>query len=319
MTKKRTKKKTDVYADVTARIVADIEAGTPTWVKPWADSASGGMALWFSSMNASTGKLYRGINQLILAAAAAEHGFTVPLWVTFKQAQAMGGCVQKGQRSPAKVVFWIKREISAPTPDNPDATDEIPFMRTTSVFNIEQTDVPREKWERLVPETLVPADEADRLDASERIEILERFVSNTGADIIERGDRACYIPSADAIRMPKFETFESAGSYYSTILHELAHWTGAPSRLNREFGRRFGDQAYAVEELTAELTSAFLCASLGVPGALRHSEYLGAWVKLMKADTRAVFKAATAAQAAADYILECSSEGEEAGGEEAAA
>lgn len=307
MAKRNTKKtrgpNRDVYTEVTDRIVAELEAGVAPWAKPWDTSGAAG---WMAAMNAHTKKLYRGVNQIILGMAMEAFGWRAPLWVTYKQAQEMGGSVIKGERSRASVVFWTVREKDAPTADDPNHKDQIPFVRYSAVFNIEQTTVPREKYEALIPKPLLETPEL--LDESERIEVLERFVANTGASIIEAGHRAAYSPSADMIRMPSFGTFKSAGEYYATLLHELIHWTGGTTRLDRSFGNRFGDDAYAVEELTAELGAAFLCAVLGVPGRLQHSEYLASWLKVLKADNKAIFKAATAAQAAADYILECSAD-----------
>jgi antirestriction protein ArdC len=133
---------------------------------------------------------------------------------------------------------------------------------------------------------------------------MDEFIAATGADYREGfgGDRAFYATGPDYVAMPAFEAFNSAASYYATAFHELAHWTGNDKRLNREFGKRFGDKAYAAEELVAELSAAFLCAEFDVDGELRHAGYIENWIALLKADNRAFFTAASAAQKAADYL-----------------
>jgi antirestriction protein ArdC len=166
------------------------------------------------------------------------------------------------------------------------------LLRTYTVFNVGQVDgLPEEA------PTAAPTWSA--------IEAAQQLIDTTGADIRHGGGVACYVPSQDVIRMPIPGDFAYAGGYYATLLHELAHWTSAPSRCNRQLGKRFGDDAYAAEELIAELGSAFLCAHCRIDGCLQHAAYLDHWLRVLRSDKRAIFTASAAAQKAADYVLGC--------------
>lgn len=136
----------------------------------------------------------------------------------------------------------------------------------------------------------------------QRDKIDDAFVASSGADIREGAGEACFAPGTDFISMPAFAAFRNAHSFYSTAFHELGHWTGHKSRLDRQFGKRFGDKAYAAEELVAELCAAFLCAEFDFDGDLRHAGYIANWISLLKSDSRAFFTAASKAQAAADFL-----------------
>lgn len=285
-----TKQQRDVAAEVTAKIVAQLEAGVAPWVRPWSVDA---VPLAMPS-NAASKKFYRGANVLLLWAAGDAGGYSDPRWLTFKQAKDLGGSVRKGEKG-THVVFWKFFET-----DKIDADGEkqrIPMARWYTVFNVEQCD-------GLEVEPLVkPAQPEPRAFVLEMSKALP-LVEAAGASIKHGGDAAAYSPSTDTIRMPHAHKFQDMASYEGTLLHEAAHWTGHEKRLDRKFGKRFGDDAYAMEELVAELGAAFMCASLGVVGKLQHAEYLGHWAKVLRADKNALFSAASQAQKAATLVLD---------------
>jgi antirestriction protein ArdC len=276
---------TDLYANVTARILTELENGTAPWVKPW--SATPGQNV---PLNAKTGNPYQGVNVVLLWMAT--HGrFARPNFVTFKQALDMGGHVRKGETSCA-TICKVLQGIAKPKNegDEPRAFTSLKFY---AVFNVEQCEG--------LPE--ITSEPVKSRHTEERDATIEEFIAATGANYSETGgDKAFYSPAFDCVKMPTFDSFKSAASYYGTAFHELGHWTGAKGRCAREFGKRFGDRAYAAEELVAELTSAFLCAEFNLDGELRHAGYIKNWAELLKDDARAFFTAASAAQKAADYL-----------------
>lgn len=281
--------KRDNYQIVTDTIVCMLESGTKPWQKGWKD---GGFNLSVP-VNASTGKPYRGINTLLLWGSAEERGFQSNQWLTFNQAKAMGAKVKKGEKS-STIVFYSEFEKE----NDKGEEVKIPFLKSFSVFNLAQID-------NLPDHLVVPvADSID--DTKERIARADAWVSQIGADVRHGGNRAFYRSSGDFIQMPEFSAFHESEAYYATLAHELTHWTGIESRLNREFGKKFGDSAYAFEELVAELSAAFTCARLGISDQPRedHASYLASWLKVLKADKRAIFTAASKAQQACDYLFE---------------
>ena len=217
-----------------------------------------------------------------LWSARDEHGYPSAEWMTFKQAIDKGGYVRKGEKG-TPVIFAKKLTFNEGDEDE----RKIFMHRSFTVFNVAQIEeLPKED----VAETIIPEDAAST------------FVAATLADIRVGGDMAGYIPSKDYITLPPAAAFKSMESYYATTFHELGHWSGAEKRLDRNLTTRFGTEAYAAEELVAELTSAFLCAELGVQGELRHSGYIDHWIKLLKSDPRAIFTAASKASQAANYL-----------------
>jgi antirestriction protein ArdC len=281
----------DVYQEVTNKIIEQLEAGTLPWLKPW-KSAGNGVGFRMP-VNASTGKQYRGVNVLLLASVAAEYGDH--RFLTFKQAKALGGSVRKGEHG-TQVVFWKFLEVEGEDQGDGEEAEAkvVPMVRLYTVFNVAQCD-----GLKLAP----LAKPAAPIAEAARNELLDAYLRKTGAQITEvAGDRAYYAPAVDAITLPTFAQFEGASHFYATAFHELAHWTGHESRLAREFGKRFSDQAYAAEELVAEMTAAFLCAEHGVTGELRHAGYIKNWLQVLRNDKRAVFTACSKAQAAADYL-----------------
>lgn len=294
---KQTTAKRDVAAEVTAQIVEALERGTAPWVKPWRDGvgpcAEFGGRVGLPS-NAASGRTYRGINVLLLWAAAFNKGYRDARWVTFNQAKALGGSVRKGEKA-TQIVFWkwLVKDEGLPT------EKRIPMARTFCVFNVEQCDG---------LQLDAPAPAPEHVDGA-----ADRVAESVGAIVRRGGDRAFYSPAIDFVQMPVAEAFRTRADYESTLLHELTHWTGHASRLDRNFAasKRFGDEAYAVEELVAELGAAFLCARLGVEGKLQHAEYLGHWARVLKADKHAIFTAAREAEKAAALLLPEPAEDEE--------
>jgi antirestriction protein ArdC len=272
----------DIYASVTARILAELEAGTPPWVRPWSGEA------YPVPCNALTKRHYRGINTIVLGMEAHCHGYSTNLWCTFRQALHLGGHVRKGERS-STIVFYELKSVT----DEESQHRNIPVLRLFSVFNVDQVDgLPSEF--RSVP----AADPAWDPSAA-----AEQVITGSDATILHQGFRAFYSPASDRIYLPVRSTFADAGGYYATALHELCHWTGSRSRLGRKLGGRFGEAAYAMEELVAELGAAFLSAHCHLDGRLQHASYIASWLGLLRRDKRAVFVAAAPAQKAADYLL----------------
>lgn len=271
------------YTALTERIVADLEKGVAPWVRPWRvlGSASDRPA------NFATKKAYNGINVLTLWMDAQLKGYSRNDWMTFKQGQGIGATVRKGEHG-SPIIFAKPRIIE--DDKNPGTTKCIGMtLQGFTVFNVDQFD-----------DIELPAIEAP--DAFESIENAEAYIAAQGATIKHGGDSAFYMRSADSITLPMAGQFESPAAYYSTSLHEHAHWTGAPSRLNRVKGKRFGDHAYAFEELVAELSSAFLCADLGLPGELRHPAYLKSWATMLGDVPKALMTAAADATKAVAFM-----------------
>lgn len=220
-------------------------------------------------------------------------GFTSRTWITYKGAVALGGQVRKGAKSEcAFYVGSITREVEKPNGEAGEKT--IPFLKSYCVFNTDEVDG-------------LPASEAVPAvahDPGERIAAADQFIANTAAKITHGGGRAFYRRSTDEIYLPEWQSFRSAAGYYGTALHELAHWTGAEKRLDRDKGKVFGDPTYAFEELIAELSAAYLCADLAISAEPRedHASYIGSWIKALKSDNRNVFRAASYAEKAAGFM-----------------
>lgn len=284
----------DVYTRVTDRIVADLEKGVRTWLKPW--SAEHATDRLPSLPLRSCGTTYRGVNVLLLWGEAMDKGYTAPQWMTYKQAEALNAHVRKGEHG-ALVVYADRFNKTEANDKGEEVEHSIPFMKGYAVFNVEQI-------EGLPAHYYTPTAPRDDSRALELIEEAEEFFSTTGATFRHGGNRAFYAPAADFIQLPPADAFRDAESYAATKAHELIHWTGNSARMAREFGKRFGDQAYAFEELVAELGSAFLCADLGITPETRadHAAYLAHWLEVLKGDKRAIFTAAAHAQRAADFL-----------------
>ncbi|NML96145.1 ArdC family protein [Novosphingobium olei] len=284
--------RSSLYDEVTARIVGELEAGRFPWVQPWGSAGAVAPGL---PRNALTGRPYSGVNVLILWGAVIEHGHPSQSWLTFRQAQEAGGCVRKGERGVT--VVYADRFIPKGEAERAARADEdaraVPFLKRFTVFNVAQC------------EGLRPGLASDPVPLSEReiVPVAEALIAASGADFRIGGDKAFYAPSADYVQVPPQPAFFDQINYYRTALHELTHWTGHRSRLARDLSGRFGSQAYGREELTAELGSAFLCAALGIKPTVRHADYLGSWLDVLREDNRAIFRAASGASKAADFLL----------------
>ena len=287
-----TTEKTDVYQRITNRIVAELEQGARPWLRPWnAEHAAGRITRPLRH----NGQPYSGINVVMLWSEAVAKGYAAPIWMTFKQAQELGAHVRKGEHG--SLVVYADRFTKTETDDSgQDVERSIPFMKGYTVFNVEQIEGLPAHYH---------ATAAPVLDPVQRNQQAEAFFAALHADIRHGGNMAFYAVGSDHVQMPPFESFRDAESYYATLAHECTHWTRHSKRLAREFGRkRFGDEGYAIEELVAELGSAFLSADLGLTPEPRadHAAYIASWLKVLRNDKRAIFTAASHAQRAADYL-----------------
>ena len=276
---------TDLYSQVTDEIIASLEAGVRPWTPSWAGA---------SLPQRANRVAYRGINIMLLWASASRQGFVSPYWLTFKQALELGGCVRKGQKGSTVVYSnTIVREG-----DCPDDEQRIPFLKRYTVFNLEQI-------EGISHLYLAPVPTISNND--ERVDALDEFFAAAGIGIRHGGSSAFYNDRTDEISIPAFADFRSADAYYATLAHEAIHASGHPERLGRETLRDYHTSVStrAKEEMIAEVGAAYLCAALGTAAGERedHASYISSWMKLLKNDKRAIFRAATAAQAAADCIL----------------
>ncbi|WP_369721120.1 ArdC family protein [Bradyrhizobium sp. LLZ17] len=279
--------KRDLYAEVSARIIAELEAGAAPWIKPW--SATPGAN---TPCNAVTSRPYSGCNVVLLWMAQAA-GYRTARFLTFKQALDLGGHVRKGERG-TKVFFVKQLQLRDDGAEGDAATRLVPMMREYTVFNVDQCEN--------LPDTVTTGKPMRVRNPDARDELADDFLRSTGSDIREGHGEAYYVPSQDFISMPAFEAFNGADQFYGVAFHELTHWTGHKTRLDRDLKNRFGSRSYAAEELIAELGAAFLCAEFGFDGDLRHAGYLATWIDLLKADKRAFFTASSQASKAADYL-----------------
>jgi len=280
-----------LYAEVTNRIIAELEEGRLPWVQPW-DAAACPCTM---PVNAATGRRYSGINILMLWAAVVEAGYTSQRWLTFQQANAAGGHVRKGEHGT--IICYADR--FTPKHEEERARDEdrearqVAFLKRFTVFNVDQCEgLP----ERFTP-ILAPMVEQELIPAAHDL------IRATGADVRMGGGEAYYAPQADFVCVPPQQAFPEPINWYRTVLHELGHWVGHGTRLDRDQSGSFGSPAYAREELVAEMASAFTCASLSINPTVRHCDYVGSWLSVLREDEKAIFRAASAASKAADYLL----------------
>jgi antirestriction protein ArdC len=274
--------KRDLYHEVTQRILDQMQAGVVPWKQAW----QGNNAM---PMNAVSNRPYSGIN-ILLFWLGADKGYPTARYLTFKQAQEHGGHVRKGEHG-RKVVFFKQLTVA----DKNGGDDKtIPLMREYTVFNVAQCDD--------LPDNIVNGKLAPVLTNNERDALADDFIKSTGADFREGTGKPCYIPSRDIIASPALAQYRDTPAFYGDVFHELVHWTGAKSRLDRDFSGRFGTQAYAAEELVAELGAAFVNAEFGYDETPHNAAYLAGWIKMLKDDSRAIFTAASKASKAADYL-----------------
>lgn len=278
----------DIYRDVTDRIIAAIETGAGTWHMPWHRTVS-------RPTNVRSGRPYSGVNVLALWAAAELGGFGSGFWGTYRQWQELGAQVRRKEKA-SLIVFYKQLERQVEKAGELETRSYF-FARASWVFNADQVD----GWSPPTPAVRNPA---------EALEGAEIFVAATRADVRHGGEQAYYNTAGDYIAMPARERFVGTATssategYYATLLHELTHWTAHGERLDRNLSGRFGDEAYAMEELVAELGGAFLCADLAITNTPRpdHAAYLASWLSVLKRDGKAIFSAARRASEAAEYL-----------------
>jgi antirestriction protein ArdC len=281
-----------LYDEVTARIIAELEAGRFPWVQPW--GKAGGTAPGLPR-NALTGRAYSGVNILILWGTVIDRAYRTQSWLTFKQARDAGGSVRKGEEGTTVVYadrFTPETEKARAAQAGEDAR-AIPFLKRFTVFNVAQC------------EGLRPGLTGDPAPSPEReiVPVAEAVIAASGVAFQVGGSRAFYAPGPDVVQVPPQPAFFDQINYYRTCLHELTHATGHGSRLDRKLISGFGTKDYAREELVAEMGSAFLCAALGIVPTVRHADYLAGWLDVLREDNRAIFRAASAASKAADWLL----------------
>ncbi|UYY59303.1 ArdC family protein [Sphingomonas sp. S2-65] len=282
-----------LYAEVTARVIAELEQGRLPWVQPW-DAAACGCAM---PANAVSGRRYSGINVLILWAAVIEGRYQSQRWLTYRQAQAAGGNVRQGERGTTICYadrFTPKDEAERARDEDREAR-QLAFLKRFTVFNIDQCEG--------LPERFTPEPEGEPAGPLDNVPEALALIEASGADLRIGGGEAFYSPSGDYVAVPPQLAFHSKINWYRTVLHEFGHWTGHRSRLDRDQTGKFGSAAYAREELVAEMASAFTCASLSIRPTVRHADYIGSWLAVLREDEKAIFRAASAASKAADYLL----------------
>lgn len=283
---------TDIYQKITDQIIASLEAGVAPWHRPWsAGNATGRITLPIRS----SGVPYQGINTILLWCEAVSQGYQSPSWVTFKQAKALGGSVRKGEHG-SMVVYADRFTKKGEDANGEEVEKTIPFLKAYTVFNADQVDgLPDQFYAKAQPV----------LDAVKRDEAADAFFRATGADVRHGGNKCFYVPSMDYVQMAPYETFADPVRYYGTLSHEVVgHWSGHPSRLNRDLSGKFGSRAYAYEEMAAEIASAMTCAELGLEPVVHedHASYIATWLKLLHDHPKAIVSAASMAQRAVEFV-----------------
>lgn len=289
--------KFDIYQDITNRIIAALEKGTMPWVKPWVAGLP---------QNAVSGRYYNGINVLLLQIEAEEKGYQSTKWITAKAANELGGHIRKGEKSTRIVKYCpIEKEkhddngeVILDENGNPEI-EHYAIIKGYPMFNIEQCEG--------LPEYLFLVEKEP--SEIQKIAEVKQILEGMGIKVKHHcGDRAYYRPSSDSISMPTMKIFCSERSYYSVLLHEMIHATGHKDRLNREGvtskKSKFGNELYAFEELIAELGSAFMCTALGFDTISFNASYIDSWIKVLKSDKKAIFKASGHARRATEYLFE---------------
>lgn len=274
-------KKIDIYEEITNKIIASMEKGVLPWRRPWnAD---------ISLPRRSNGVAYRGVNVVLLWLAEVTNNYQHHMFMTYAQARSMNAHIRKGEHGHPiiKVGTFVVE-------DEEDGEEkEKKYMKQYTVFNVEQIEgLPEE-----------PVIEQKSIKDEDRYEKLNQLVSSLGVKIHVGSYRACYVNNDDIISMPDISTFETPDAYFTTLFHEIGHWTGHKSRLNRVFGQKKTDAAYAFEELVAELTSCFVCANFGIARVDATASYVDSWLVALKRDKKFFTRACNYAQTAADYIL----------------
>ncbi|MBV9840647.1 MAG: DUF1738 domain-containing protein [Sphingomonadaceae bacterium] len=283
----------NLYDEITSKIIAELEAGRLPWVQPWGSSAvSAPLAM---PRNAATGRAYSGINILILWGAVVARGYSRQSWLTFRQALSLGGAIRKGERGVTVVYAdrFVPDDEKRRARETGEDAQAIPFLKRFTVFSTEQCEN--------LPEDLATA--PPPLLEGLILPEVEALIRASGADLRLGGDKAYYAVGSDYIQVPRPEAYFQLIDWYRTALHELGHWSGAAQRLARDLTGGFGSAKYAREELVAEMCAAFCCATLGITPTVRHADYIGTWLEVLREDNRAIIRAASAASKAADFLL----------------
>jgi antirestriction protein ArdC len=285
--------RTNLYSEITDKIIAELEADRVPWVRPWGTAAA--KAPLGLPKNASTDRQYSGINVLLLWGAVIERGFSGQSWLTFRQALSMGGNVRKGERGTTVVYAdrFVPEDEKRRARETGEDAQAIPFLKRFTVFNTDQC-------ENLPDDVATAAPPVPTGLIEPRVEAL---IAATGIDFRIGGNRAFYVPAHDYVQVPPPQAYFKPINWHRTALHELGHASGAPHRLNRDFSGSFGSKKYAFEELIAEINAAFCCASLGITPTVRHADYIGSWLEVLREDNRAIVRAASQAGKAADWLL----------------
>lgn len=302
--------KRDVYQEVTDKVIAALEKGTMPWHRPWRSAVNhhGGI---FPS-NALTGNFYSGVNVLLLWLAAEEQGYGINRWLTFRQAQQLGGSVRKGETSTLAVIykpFEVQAEDKEGNLLFDDAGKPLMVQRSmlkaNPLFNVAQCDGLPEHL--LQSGEVIPDEDKDTLTAEICNRVTAMYQASGVSVIFAPQNRAYYSPLKDRIVMPLHKQFFTEADYWSTLLHEMVHSTGHSTRLNREgitsSSRKFGDPVYSFEELISEMGSAFLCAQLEVLGEVNHESYIEHWLGVLREDKKALFRACKQAREASEFLL----------------
>ena len=276
--------KKDIYQEITNQIISDLKNGNPVWEKPWEKGFMG------FPVNVSSNSFYSGINTVILWHRQSKLGADSSQWLTFRQAQNLGGHIKKGEKAIC-IIFYKKITV-----EDKDTEEEktIPIIKAYPVFNLSQC-------EGLDHLKKLPVEKDQAFKDKEQAE--ELIKASKAQIIMAAFDTAGYEQKEDKILIPKKSQFKTEKGFYSTMFHELSHWTGHPSRLNRKINNKFGSKDYAFEELVAEISASFLCCHLGFHYSTQHSAYVKDWIKVLKEDKKAIFKASSLAQKATEFIL----------------
>jgi antirestriction protein ArdC len=283
----------NLYDEITDKIIAELQGGRVPWVQPWGTAAA--KAPLAMPKNASTSRQYSGVNVHILWGAVIEHGFTGQSWLTFRQALSLGGHVRKGERGTTVVYAdrFIPDDEKKRAAESGEEAQAIPFLKRFTVFNTDQCDELPDKIA-----TVAPPPPPGMIEPR-----VETLIKATGIDFRIGGNRAFYVPAGDYVQVPPPAAYFEPINWHRTALHELGHASGHHSRLNRDLSGAHGSKKYAFEELVAELCAAFSCASLGIVPTVRHADYIGSWLEVLREDNRAIVRAASQASKAADFIL----------------
>lgn len=287
-----TRPRTNLYEQITNRIITELEAGRVPWVQPW-ESAKAGIGMPY---NAASDRRYSGINVLTLWDAIVSRGFASHAFLTFRQAIALGGNVRRGEQGIGVIYtrrFIPREEQRRADMEGREPSGGIPFLKWFTVFSVEQCEgLPEHICEPPppIPEGLI-------------LPQAEALIAATGADFRIGGPSAFYSPVHDYVQVPRPDAFHDPVNWHRTAFHELGHWVGGAARLSRDQSGAFGSVAYGKEELCAELTASFVCAALGITPTVRHADYIGSWLEIIRGEDRAILRAASAASKAADYLL----------------